>query len=396
MKKVCFITPGHISTNPRLIKEASALDPAVYQVFILSVYYQPEQKTFDEAILQAHPQWIHIAVPYNFTEKLRHRLGRYLFHFFGWASHHAVSKAYHLQKQAAIRIDADLYIAHNLGALPVAASAAQKCGAKYAFDAEDFHRGEVPQSDKASALAIKIEALFFPQAQFLSAASQLIAEAYQELFPGLALHAINNVFSVGYQQAFQKLAHTPLKLFWFSQTIGLNRGIQDVLLAMKLLPEIPIQLTLVGNIDTAAATELKDMLINNGLHQLKIHPTVAEAKLFEWAAEHHVGLALERSAPLNRDICLTNKIFTYLLAGNAIIASDTLAQIAFITEYSGVGWTYAQGEPQALARLLKNCYTQPSDLEQTRKNAWTLAQEQLNWEMEQKKWLPLVEATLTA
>ena len=45
---------------------------------------------------------------------------------------------------AAKRVPADLYIAHYPAALPAAAIAARRHGALYAFDAEDFHLGDLP------------------------------------------------------------------------------------------------------------------------------------------------------------------------------------------------------------------------------------------------------------
>jgi len=401
-KNICLITSGHIASNPRLLKEAKALSSQGARVNIVAVQTLELLEPFDLAIAARFPDWnchfVSITASAlkprwrRYWSGLRQRVFRYIEGFGLWPGIYSFCRLYPEQLRVARQVPADLYIAHNLAALPVAAHAAALYQVPYAFDAEDFHRGE---SDNASPLVAVLEQQFFPGAVFLSAASPLIAATYGQLFPKQSFQPINNVFSLAQQVPFQTLPPEPLKLFWFSQTVGLNRGLQDVLLAMQLVPEIPIQVTVVGFCEKNIEEELR-ALLQSSQHQLNLIPQVAEDRLFELAAEHHIGLALELSTPLNRDICLTNKIFTYLLAGNAIIASDTRAQRAFMTEYPGVGWTYTQGEPQALARILKNCYTQPSDLAQTRNKAWILAKQQLNWEMEQKKWLPLVEAALSA
>ncbi len=54
----------------------------------------------------------------------------------------AATQFYPELKKSACDIKADLYIAHNLGALTAAAMAAQKNNARYSFDAEDFHRAQ--------------------------------------------------------------------------------------------------------------------------------------------------------------------------------------------------------------------------------------------------------------
>src|SRR5690625_6334356 len=64
-------------------------------------------------------------------------------------------------------VEADLYIAHNLAALPAAYHAAQHHGAKLGFDAEDFHRGEFPDGDKSllRQLTIRIEEAFISRCE---------------------------------------------------------------------------------------------------------------------------------------------------------------------------------------------------------------------------------------
>ena len=50
------------------------------------------------------------------------------------------------------------------------------------------------------------------------------------------------------------------------------------------------------------------------------------------AAQHDVGLASELSTPPNRAISLTNKVFTYLLAGIPVLLSNTPAQRGLAAE----------------------------------------------------------------
>src|SRR5580692_10063341 len=37
--RVCLITPGHLSTNPRIVKEADALSEAGYEVTVIAADY---------------------------------------------------------------------------------------------------------------------------------------------------------------------------------------------------------------------------------------------------------------------------------------------------------------------------------------------------------------------
>ena len=50
--------------------------------------------------------------------------------------------------------------------------------------------------------------------------------------------------------------------------------------------------------------------------------------MIDLARGYDVGLALEQATPLNRQLCLTNKAFTYILAGVAVAMTDTPGQHA--------------------------------------------------------------------
>ena len=54
------------------------------------------------------------------------------------AMHYVVPELAH----AAAAVAADLYIAHNLAALPAARHAARRHRGRLGFDAEDYHRGQ--------------------------------------------------------------------------------------------------------------------------------------------------------------------------------------------------------------------------------------------------------------
>ena len=49
-------------------------------------------------------------------------------------------------------------------------------------------------------------------------------------------------------------------------------------------------------------------------------------RMVDLCRDYHVGLALEMPEPPNRAICLTNKAFTYILAGLAVVFTDTPGQ----------------------------------------------------------------------
>ena len=91
---------------------------------------------------------------------------------------------------------ADLYIAHNLQARPAAVRAARRHGGRVGFDAEDFHRGEFPDTDASlqKKLTVAVEEAYIPACDHLTAACEGIAAAYAETLGIDKQTVILNVF----------------------------------------------------------------------------------------------------------------------------------------------------------------------------------------------------------
>jgi glycosyltransferase involved in cell wall biosynthesis len=239
-----------------------------------------------------------------------------------------------------------------------------------------------------------IEDKYLPQVDYLTAASPLIAEAYQQLYKYLRPVVLNNVFSSSYLQVVTTSSpHKELNLFWFSQTIGKGRGLEDAIKAISLIRKRHISLTLLGSIDQAHQNYFSKLANELGLaeNQLRFIAPVAPNLIFNMANKYDIGLALEQTTPLNKDICLANKVFTYLTAGLAIIATDTTAQKQFMSKYSSIGKTYPNGDIVALSAVI-NYYDEHRDkLNEARIAAYLLATEELNWEIEQQKFITIIK-----
>ena len=405
MKKVCLVTPGHISSNPRLVKEAIALENAGFCVHIVFTQYEPHLIKEDFHILENHYSWRFDRLDWtNKTIKSKFKrtysgLLNWLVNFiytrtnFQFLLPYLLNRNFVWQKTLALKAKADLYIGHNLSVLPVVSIVGKKLKVKVGFDAEDFHRFETTD-DKNSfhfKSCKKIEDEYIPKLDYLSAASPLIAKEYEILY-GIHVLTINNFFPKSFvQDKFKKRDTSRLKLFWFSQTIGKNRGLEDVIEAMNQISEFEIELHLLGKI----SSENRNFLLGFSHYQNRIffYETISPDLLFDFSRQFDIGLALERKTPYNRNICLTNKIFTYLLGGLAVIASDTDAQIDFMSNYPSFGLVYPIGDIIALSNLLKKMYSQ-NILESLQKGAISLAQNNCNWETEQSKYILKVKELL--
>jgi len=113
------------------------------------------------------------------------------------------------------------------------------------------------------------------------------------------------------------------------------------------------------------------------------------------AAEYDIGLALEQPVEQNRALCLTNKVFVYLLAGNAVAATNVGAQQSLIAEVGTAGRSYEPGDIHGLAGLLHKWYLDRRSLEASRRLAWEWGERRYNWEIEKRAFLNAVQGALS-
>jgi len=385
-KTVCLITTGHIASDPRLVKEAISLSRSGFKVHIIFTQYVSYLINHDQHILTAHPEWTYQSLNWtgnSFQSKIN-RLASKLISLFSFNKSLALNRNLLWQQKKAADYKADLYIAHNLGALPVAVYAAKKNNVKCGFDAEDFHRYEVSDDvlDPDVKLKIAVEDKYIPQVDYITASSPQIADKYASLFNRRGASVLN-VFpkTNSYNTIINE--NGPLKLFWFSQTIGPGRGIETVIESIRI-SELKVELHLLGDIASGYGRHIDDLTADMGCI-VHFHQPVYADELFEIAAQFDIGLATEPYQPLNRNICLTNKLFTYIQCGLAVIASNTIAQTAFLSQYSEVGKLYSN--VHELAHILTEYHTNRKLLYTTKQNCFNLGQATLNWENESEKFI---------
>ncbi len=229
----------------------------------------------------------------------------------------------------------DLIIAHNPPAFYPAAWLAARSGSPFALDVEDYHPGEGSSRKEHLASAVLMEKLL-NKAAYVSFASPLI-KTYSERLPGVRVNSnfvvINNTFPHSdFSRPEVRPGEEKLRIVWFSQFVDYGRGLEKILPILDAFRD-KIQLTLIGS---PRELFLRQELA--GREYIRHLPSMPQDQLHRELSNYDVGLALEDgTVDLNRKICLTNKIWSYLLAGNYILASDTEAQRAFITAYKGAG-----------------------------------------------------------
>lgn len=397
-RRFCLVSPAHLSSNPRLVKEADALAAAGHDVRVVTLHSSERAAAHDSTLLRDR-SWRHETVNVARTAaQLR------------WAAWSMAQRAATAGYDAGLRVGAvrdlsvsrfmvplamaagregaDVYVAHNLAALPAAAWAASRHRAQLGFDAEDLHTGELPDTAEHAperARRMAVERYYLPRCDYLTAASPGIADAIVELYGVKRPTVILNTFPAEpvppTAQPRDRVSGEP-SLYWFSQVAGPDRGIEDALEAMGRM-RTPAHLYLRG----AASEEYRSRVLRRAAElgcEARVHflDLVPPGELIARSAEHDVGLALEQPYTRNRDVCVTNKLFTYMLAGLAVAATDTAGQRSVLAGRDVGAFLYAPGDVATLARMLDALLGSPERLTRAKREARAAAEGELSWSVD--------------
>ena len=119
-------------------------------------------------------------------------------------------------------------------------------------------------------------------------------------------------------------------------------------------------------------------------------------ELLSRLAEHDIGLALEQQEIKSRNLTLTNKIFQYLQAGLALVATDTAGQREIVESSLSLGPLVPCGDSRALAERLDGLCRDPARLAEAKSVSLKAAQERYCWEQESPRIAEAANRALTA
>jgi hypothetical protein len=410
--RVTVVTAGHLSTCPRMLKSADAFAAAGYRVRVVATCHEPWAAETDRD-LRSRRRWPVTVIDYRRGDSgltywrtgARYRAARAVSAAAGPAKTPlgVVSRAFarvHTELvRAASSGPADLLYGGTTGALAAVAEAARRQSIPYGIDLEDFHSGESdgPGAAFDNALAARVEAPVLAGAAFTTTSSEAIASAYRDRY-GIDASVVHNTFPLPSEPPdFSRGDLSTLRLYWFSQTIGPGRGLEEAIVAAGragIAAELALRgRALPGYLDTLRGLQAAHAPRLAVVH----HPPASPDAMIDAARGCDVGLALELMAVTNRQLCLTNKAFTYILAGMAVAISDTPGQHALGVDLGHGAALVAPGDVDALAAVFARWAGDPAGLDCAKRTAWSAAVRRWNWEhpLEAGALLDLVRRSLS-
>lgn len=386
------VTAGHVSTTPRMLKAADALDAAGYSVRVVSANHTRWAEAADRCVM-ASRRWRWTKVDYSretagvarIATGARFKAAHAVSTTFGAervpssVASRAYSRAHDEIVEAIVSAPADFVYGGTTGALAATAEAAASLKVPYAIDLEDFHSGELAGSnvDHVHALAERVERAAISGARFVTAGSPLIAAAYAAKYSAHPI-TIHNTFSLT-PTCDAHQADGPLRLYWFSQTIGAGRGLEDVIAAIGRAA-MPAELHLRGRWAEGYERCLRAMQREAAPALVLVHHHPAPPDdMVRLSQAYDAGLSCEEPVVENHRLCLGNKIFTYLAAGTPVVMSRTPAQAALAADLGDAAITYDSGDAAGLAAAL-HAFAAPDRRLLARRAAWAAAERRWHWE----------------
>jgi glycosyltransferase involved in cell wall biosynthesis len=391
--RVCVVTAGHLSTCPRMLKAADALAGAGYDVRVVSTNHTPWAAVADRKVL-ATRAWGSTVVDYDrdtarltqVATGVRFRMAKALSSAMGSSRVPipVVIRAYsriHDELVSAVAAEpADFVYGGTTGALAAVAESAARLRVPYGIDFEDLHSAEYARdSDVTNVLAARIERQVIGGAAFATAGSPMIADAYERAYSVRPI-PVHNTFSIAASLSTDERDDRPLRLYWFSQTLGAGRGLEDMLRGIGRMGgavELHLRARAIQSYLDALTSLQREVAPRLTIVQ---HNPAAPDDMVRLAQPYDAGLACDEPIGFNRQFCLANKVFTYLAAGVPVIMSRTPAQSKLETQLGDAAFGYDCGDIDGVAQILTRLSSDGALRRQARCAALIAADQRWHWE----------------
>ena len=402
--RILILSALHLCRNPRVVKEATTLGRAGYDVTVMTVSASTRFERLDRELARELPfRCVTLdligrskaTLLRSFLLRGATWLSREALKYFSIESPQALGPAYGLRAMAR-GFGGDLTIMHTEVPTWIARTLIRG-GRRVAVDFEDWYSEDLLDADRLGRplrLLRHAEQFALNHASYVSATSDSMADALARRYGGKRPIVIRNTFPLQPQTRLDRpIGDAAPTFIWFSQTVGPGRGL-DLFLSAWNQMQSPSRVVLLGDVRPAYREKLLASVGAEHRDRLEFLPLVTPDELPDRLATFDIGLALESHRPLNRDITITNKILQYMNAGLALVATDTAGQTEVMRAAPGSGLLVAAHETTQLAAQLDGLVADPIKLRECQRASRAAAASQFCWEMDAPHLLAAVERSL--
>jgi glycosyltransferase involved in cell wall biosynthesis len=394
-RAVCVCTSYAAAAEPRAVRHAVALasgDPRRDVIFLDCIPRGQQRQVPVEFERVANVTYLTHYYPYRgagrrslVVSKLRQSLRRVLFKWFGMATPDVLSTRSVGLARRLSEIDARVYVAHNIDALLPAHRAARMRSAMLVFDSMEYY-SEMGNGQGALERAFikQVERACLPDCALVLASSDHLADALAADYGIKRPLALYN--APPREPVLPERDPERFTLYWRNSTLDLGqRGLGDALAALARLPaDVSLHLRgrLSGDRGIALKRQIEALRVTD---RVDIYPPHLPHEAVTAAAPYSIGLCLERDGIKNHQLAASNKLFDYLMAGLAVVASDLPGLRSVITRSGGM--LYRSGSVEDLVAKIEYLYYNRACLKGLQAQARAFALREGNREHEMEKFL---------
>jgi hypothetical protein len=395
-KKILIVSQSHLCRNPRALKEAIALSKAGYSVSILTAIYANDLLQQDLELLKNttinYTFYSNLSIPgfTAFKSRLIRKLTVMLQTKFNIESKFSLGyNITHLKKKC-LAYNADLYIMHQEIATIIGSQMINKYNV--AFDLEDWYSEDLLQDARKTRpiqLLKKAEKIALTGGVRCYTTSHAMAQGLQAVYKSDKLPAvIYNSFSAPGQLNQTNYQSGPIRLYWFSQTIGPGRGLEFFINGISK-SNFNWELNLRGNISEDYYKHLIGLMSSK--NRLIILPIIKNDDIIKDMSNYDLGLALEPNSPPNKNLTISNKLFHYMAGGLPVIASYTAGHAEIGLQNQDIIFLYEQNNITKLTGLLNDLASKITNgLLRLNNTVFKTYQTNYSWDIEEKKLVALI------
>ena len=250
------------------------------------------------------------------------------------------------------------------------------------YDSHEYFT-EVPELIKrprVQKIWLYIERKIFPKLESIYTVNESIAKIYSEKYTK-EVKVVRNISPLWRPTGLRNkkdLGIPESKPLIVLQGAGINveRGAEEAVEAMK---DIAAVLMIVGDGDVVA--QLKKSVLSMGLQdKVFFYGKKPYQVMMNYTHYADIGLTLDKPTSLNYKLSLPNKVFDYMHASTAIVASN-IQEVANVVRKHQIGEIIEDVSATTLASTINSLLADQNRLEQYRTNCRAAAQIE-NWEKE--------------
>lgn len=402
MARIVIVAPSQPSRSPRMVRNAAALSTAGHQVFVITPLIERPLIEYDE-ILVACEQWQYLPVSmlnkhgeielsFRFLRKLAFAItSRIPLARFG-----SIALIYGAPrlKSAIQALEADLYIAQQQASLPLVAQIASKKRKPYACDIEDILTKSAVEPVR---LLSSIETRYLKDATVISSMSEVAADYLDKSLEMeqkvLTLHNCPEIKERNEVHEPSMDSTAKPSIYWFGQTLG-PHSLAIELIEANANADHPFNIALRGRPLQNYLERIDDSIkATRSEGMVEVLPIVHPSKMVSEAAKHDILFGSQPSDQIFHQLAIGNKVFTGLLAGCALLLTDTIAHRK-LAETLPDCILLVGNERRALEKALKALASDSDRLLRMRKASWNSGATRYNWAKESGPWVAAIDAAL--